>query len=77
MIEPIMPQSGMFMLADIRNTGMDSETFVSRLLREEKIAVMPGSSFGDEANTLIRISLTVPDPDIDIACKRILNFINK
>jgi len=38
---------------------------------------MPGSSFGEEANNLIRISLTVPDLDIDTACKRLLKFISK
>ncbi len=76
-VEPIMPESGMFMLADISKTGMNSETFVSKLLDEEKIALMPGSSFGKEANSLIRISLTVPDLDIDTACKRILSFISK
>ena len=58
-------RSGMFMLADISKTGMNSETFVSKLLDAEKIALMPGSSFGKEADSLIRISLTVPDHDID------------
>jgi len=75
-IEPIMPESGMFMLADIAKTGMDSDLFVSRLLEEEKVALMPGSSFGEEANNLIRISLTVPDKDIQTACQRIYKFIN-
>ena len=74
-VEPIMPESGMFMLADISKTGMNSETFVSKLLDAEKIALMPGSSFGKEADSLIRISLTVPDHDIDTACNRILKFI--
>ena len=76
-VEPIMPESGMFMLADISKTGMNSETFVSKLLEQEKLALMPGSSFGEEANNLIRISLTVPDLDIDTACKRLLKFISK
>ena len=54
---------------------MNSETFVSKLLDAEKIALMPGSSFGKEADSLIRISLTVPDLDIDTACKRILSLL--
>ena len=55
---------------------MDSDLFVSKLLEEEKVALMPGSSFGEEANNLIRISLTVPDKDIQTACQRIYKFIN-
>ena len=32
---------------------------------------MPGSSFGDEAQNYLRVSLTVPDDAIDEACRRI------
>jgi arginine:pyruvate transaminase len=75
-IKPIMPQSGMFMLADISKTGMNSDDFVSKLLKKEKVALMPGSSFGEEANNLIRISLTVPDKEIYASIDRITNFIS-
>ena len=40
-------------------------------LREEQVAVMPGSSFGEQAESFIRLSLTVPDAHIDEACRRI------
>ncbi len=74
-VEPIMPQSGMFLLADISKTGLSSDIFVKKLLEKEKLALMPGSSFGKNARDLVRISLTVPDEKIELSCKRLNRFI--
>ena len=65
------PEAGMFTLIDVSATGMSGEAFAWALLEEEGVAVMPGSSFGDEAQNFLRMSLTVPDKDIDEACRRI------
>ena len=75
-VEPIMPQSGMFLLADISKTGLSCDIFVEKLLEEEKLALMPGSSFGENARDLVRISLTVPDEKIELSCERLNRFIN-
>ena len=75
-VEPIMPQSGMFLLADISKTGLSCDTFVEKLLEEEKLALMPGSSFGENARDLVRISLTVPDDKIEMSCERLKRFID-
>jgi len=56
-----VPQGGMFLMIDVAGTGMDGDLFASRLLQEHNVAVMPGSSFGNTAKTLIRVALTVPD----------------
>ena len=76
-VEPIMPQSGMFLLADISKTGLSSDAFVKQLLDEEKLALMPGASFGENAHHLVRISLTVPDKMINLSCERLKRFINR
>ena len=76
-VEPIMPQSGMFLLTDISKTGLSSDAFVKQLLEEEKLALMPGASFGENAQQLVRISLTVPDKMINLSCERLKNFINR
>jgi arginine:pyruvate transaminase len=68
---PVPPEAGMFIVVDVSRTGMSGEDFAWALLREELVAVMPGSSFGDGAQGFIRLSLTVPDEDIDEACRRI------
>ncbi|MEI2298073.1 pyridoxal phosphate-dependent aminotransferase [Ensifer sp. MJa1] len=70
-IAVLPPEAGMFTLIDVSGTGLDSEAFAWALLEEEGVAVMPGSSFGAEAQNYLRVSLTVPDRDIDEACRRI------
>jgi arginine:pyruvate transaminase len=64
-------EAGMFQLLDISKTGLSGEDFAWALLREHKVAVMPGSSFGQQAKNLVRLSLTVPDELLTEACKRI------
>ncbi|MDQ0318913.1 arginine:pyruvate transaminase [Pararhizobium capsulatum DSM 1112] len=65
------PEAGMFILLDVSATGMSGEAFAWKLLEEEGVAVMPGSSFGEEAASYVRVSLTVPEQAIDEACNRI------
>ena len=67
---PLPPEAGMFIVVNVSDTGMSGEAFAWALLREERVAVMPGSSFGEEAEDFIRLSLTVPDDHIDEACQR-------
>jgi arginine:pyruvate transaminase len=71
-ITALSPEGGMFILLDIANTGLTGEAFAIRLLEEEGVAVMPGSSFGEEARYFLRLSLTVPDESIDKACGHII-----
>jgi arginine:pyruvate transaminase len=65
------PEAGMFALIDVTGTGLSGEAFAWALLEEEGVAVMPGSSFGRQAEDFLRVSLTVPDAQIDEACRRI------
>ncbi len=67
----LQPEAGMFALIDVSGTGVSGEAFAWKLLEEEGVAVMPGSSFGREAEDFLRVSLTVPDEDIEEACRRI------
>ncbi|QQM31015.1 pyridoxal phosphate-dependent aminotransferase [Martelella lutilitoris] len=69
-----MPEAGMFAFVDVSATGLSGEAFALGLLDAEHLAVMPGSSFGVEADGFIRISLTVPDEDIAEAARRICRF---
>ena len=70
-LTPLPPEAGMFIVVDVSGTGLSGEDFAWALLREELVAVMPGSSFGEQAADYIRLSLTVPDAHIDEACRRI------
>lgn len=70
-LQPLRPESGMFMLVDVSETGLSGEEFASRLL-DHGVAVMPGSSFGSQAADFIRLSLTVRDDDLRRAARRIV-----
>ncbi|MBD9373924.1 pyridoxal phosphate-dependent aminotransferase [Rhizobium sp. ARZ01] len=67
---PLPPEAGMFIVVDVSGTGMNGEEFAWALLNEEQVAVMPGASFGEGAADFVRISLTVPEGQIDEACRR-------
>lgn len=70
-IVPLPPEAGMFTLIDVAGTGLTGEAFAWMLLEQEHVAVMPGGSFGNEATSFVRVSLTVPDMVIQEACQRI------
>ncbi|HEV7418113.1 MAG TPA: pyridoxal phosphate-dependent aminotransferase [Tianweitania sediminis] len=73
-LKVLPPEAGMFALLDVSASGMDGHTFARRLLSEAHVAVMPGSSFGENAARFVRLSLTVPDEKLGEACARIAAF---
>ena len=70
------PQAGMFALVGVGGTGLglDGHAFATRLLEQAGVAVMPGTSFGAVTRDWIRLSLTVPDDELQRACDRIAAF---
>ena len=53
-----MPEGGMFIMVDIRETGMSGDDFAWMLLNDHDIVVMPGESFGTGGTGHIRLALT-------------------
>lgn len=53
-----MPEGGMFIMVDIRKTGMSGEEFAWILLNDHNIVVMPGESFGKGGAGHVRLALT-------------------
>ena len=68
------PEGGMFVLLDIRASGLGSEEFAERLLEREGVAVLPADSFGPSAAGHLRISLTVGDDRLKEAGERIVRL---
>lgn len=68
------PEAGMFALLDVRASGMSGEAFALALLDQEKVATMPGESFGAGLAGWLRLSLTQPDAATALACERIAAF---
>jgi arginine:pyruvate transaminase len=67
-------QGAMYVMLDIRATGLSGNDFAAGLLDDERIAVMPGESFGKAAAGHIRIALTVEDSKLEDAISRLLAY---
>lgn len=68
-------EGGMYVMLDISAIEPDCEKFAWDLLNTEKVAVMPGSSFGDAAKGHIRISMCQDESLLEEAALRIRRFI--
>lgn len=71
------PQGAFYVFPDIRSTGLDSITFCEELLKQEKVAIIPGSAFGDSGEGFVRISYAASLESIEIALDRIASFIGR
>jgi len=68
------PSGAMYLMLDIRATGLSGDDFADKLLMERHIAVMLGESFGDAAAGHVRIAMTIPDAPFEAAIKEIAAF---
>ena len=66
-----MPEGGMFMMLDVRKTGLSGEEFALRLMREKGVVTMPGESFGAGGAGHVRVGLTVDEPQMAEAARKI------
>ncbi len=71
------PFGAFYVFPSIEKFGITSEEFATRLLKEEKVAVVPGTAFGDSGEGFLRISYAYSIEDLKIAIGRIGNFINR
>jgi aminotransferase len=71
------PKGAFYAFPSIRSTGMTSEAFAETLLAEEKVAVVPGSAFGQCGEGYVRCCYATSMPDIHEALKRIKRFVNR
>ncbi|GHF53237.1 pyridoxal phosphate-dependent aminotransferase [Seohaeicola zhoushanensis] len=71
----LIPSGGaMYLMLDIRATGMNGLAFAFALLEEEGIAVMPGESFGRAAAGHIRVAMTIEDKAFGAALERLCAY---
>ncbi len=71
----LVPADGaMYLMLDIRSTGMSGEDFAYALLEAHHIAVMPGESFGQAAAGHIRVAMTIEDTAFAQALKTLCDF---
>lgn len=71
------PKGAFYIFPDISCTGMDDEEFCDRLLKEEKVGVVPGTCFGPQGKNHVRISYAASRENIAEALKRMERFVAK
>ena len=70
------PQGAFYMFPNIRKFGLSSRDFALKLLQEEKVAVVPGDSFGDCGEGFVRISYAASLQNLKEAVNRISCFLS-
>lgn len=71
------PFGAFYIFPCIQEFGMTSEEFATRLLEEEKVAVVPGTAFGDCGEGFLRISYAYSIEDLKEAIGRLERFIQR
>ncbi len=67
-------QGAMYLMLDLRSTGMSGEEFANALLDAHQIATMPGESFGEAAAGHLRVAMTIEDDAFEAALKTLCAF---
>ena len=76
-LECFEPFGAFYVFPCIKEFGMTSEEFATRFLKEEKVAVVPGTAFGDCGEGYLRISYAYSIDNLKIAIERLKHFITK
>lgn len=74
-LECIKPDGAFYIFASIRKTGLNSLDFAQRLLKEQKVAVVPGTAFGKEFADFLRISYASSFDNLKEALLRMEKFL--
>lgn len=69
------PEGAFYVFVDIRKFGIDSDTFCTRMIREGKVAAVPGACFGAEG--YIRLSYCYSDEELKKGLDRMETFLKK
>ena len=76
-LECFEPFGAFYIFPSIKEFGMTSEEFAMRFLEEEKVAVVPGSAFGESGEGFLRVSYAYSLEDLKEAIGRLSRFIER
>ena len=76
-VRALKPDGGMFVMVDIRETGLSAQAFADRLLDRHGVSVLAGEAFGPSAAGHIRLGLVVGTEPLRDACQRIVRCANE
>ena len=76
-LECFEPYGAFYVFPCIKEFGMTSEEFATKFLQEEKVAVVPGTAFGDCGEGFLRISYAYSLDNLKIAMERLKKFVER
>ena len=71
------PLGAFYVFPCIKSTGLSSEEFCTRLIKEKHVAVVPGSAFGDCGEGFVRVSYSYSLRHLKVAMERIREFVGE
>ena len=71
-----LPEAGMFMMVDVRATGLSAHDFAWGLFRQTGVSVLDAQAFGPTANGFVRLGFVVGQERLEEACRRIAAYVN-
>ena len=71
------PQGAFYIMADVSRSGMDAREFAFDLVSSKKVAVAPGTAFGQSASGAVRISLASSPEDLSVGIGRMIERIEE
>ncbi|MBQ4384732.1 MAG: aminotransferase class I/II-fold pyridoxal phosphate-dependent enzyme [Kiritimatiellae bacterium] len=74
-LKTLLPKGAFYIFPDVRQTGMDDETFAIRLLKDYGVACVPGSAFGSCGAGFVRMSYATSMEKIRLAVERLGRFL--
>lgn len=76
-VRAVKPEGAFYVFMNISETGMKSEEFSEKLLNQEKVVTVPGSSFGQYSNDFVRLAYPLKKDKINEASDRMKKFLSK
>lgn len=76
-LDCVEPNGAFYAFPCIKSTGLSSEDFCMRLIEEKKVAVVPGSAFGDSGEGFVRVSYCYSIDHLKTAIDRIGEFVKE
>jgi len=70
----LIPDAGMFLLIDVRGTGLSGFEFMSELYRSERVSVLDGGAFGAGTEGFVRLCFATDEATLREGCARIRRF---
>ena len=74
-LQTLKPDAGMFLMVDVRGTGLETSEFVQQLYQYAGVSVLDATAFGASAKGFVRISYTTGEEELSEACRRIGSFV--